>query len=143
MSTEPAGGRSARTHAATAPATSSRPGLTNGPRRRAYRPVSVPAPPLTAANQVRAVTVAWDGEPPRVRNGAVGPKYGTAAEVPSTMAAPIATTLAPSMTREKTRNMKSHATGANPLYGVSGAEFTERSRGGRVQAQRVPMAEVD
>ena len=34
------------------------PGRTKDPRRRAYRPVSVPAPALTAANQVSAITVA-------------------------------------------------------------------------------------
>src|SRR4051794_34758534 len=100
MSTEPVGGSSANTQATTAPARSRRRGLTHGPRRRAYSPDSTPAPALTAAIHVRVVTVAQDDEPPKVRNGPVGPKYGTAAEVPSTIAAPIATMLAPSITQE-------------------------------------------
>jgi hypothetical protein len=74
MSTEPVGGSSAKTHATTAPAASSRLGAAKAPARSAYRPVSVPAPALTAANQVRAVTTAADGEPPKVRKGPVGPK---------------------------------------------------------------------
>ncbi|GAA4621594.1 hypothetical protein GCM10023196_010460 [Actinoallomurus vinaceus] len=65
------------------------------------------------------MTVAQDGEPPKVRNGQVGPKYGTAAEVPSTIAAPIATMLAPSITQEKTRDMeydvKAGISGLQPL----------------------------